>query len=817
MVSSSCSGGRFPGALSGGVVPKKYSKVPPLGVSRAATGAEQKLETWSNARSLQSMSKNELKTTIRKQLQGVELSPSLYDTAWVAMVPQKGSPKVPCFPQSVEWILKNQQDDGSWGISPSGATINKEIMLSTLACVLALKKWNVGSDNIKRGLSHLISVQIVLTGLSFIGRNFSIAMVEQAVPVGFNITFSGMLDLASRMGLEVPIMQTDIDGIFHLREIEIERDAGGNVLAKKAFMAYVSEGLGSLQDWNQIMTYQRKNGSLFNSPSTTAAAAIHNYNDRALNYLDSLTRKFSGPVPGMYPENVYSQLCMVDTLEKMGISLNFAYEIRDILDKTYSCWIQNEEEVMSDMATCAKAFRLLRMHGYDITSDGMAQFTEQSSFDDSIHGYLNDTKTLMELYKTSQVRFSKDDLVLQNIGSWSAELLKQQLSSPKTPRSLILEVESALKFPLYATLERLEHKKSIEQFQPEHFPLLKSGYCGSRANEEIRALSMDEFSSAQSVYQQDLQYLKSWAEDIGLYELKFARLMPLNAIFSSAATMFPPELSDARIAWSQNSLLTTAVDDLFDVGGSIEEMENFVALIDKWDKHGEVGFCSKHVEILFYAVYNTNKQIAAKIALIQNRDVVDHIAELWLGAMRGMMAESKWAENKHIPKSMEEYMAAAEESFALGPIVPVAAYFIGPHLSKEVVRSEEYGQLFKHMNIVGRLLNDVMTYEREIKMGKANSVLIKAFSRDGGSPESIEAAKDEIRRTIDSSRCELQRMVFREGGIVPRPCREIFWHMTKVVSVFYLEEDAYYSPKEMLNRANAVVMDPLQITIPPSC
>lgn len=60
-------------------------------------------------------------------------------------------------------------------------------------------------------------------------------------------------------------------------------------------MAYVSEGLGSLQDWDEVMEYQRKNGSLFNSPSTTAAAAIYSFNDKALNYLDSLTNKFGGP------------------------------------------------------------------------------------------------------------------------------------------------------------------------------------------------------------------------------------------------------------------------------------------------------------------------------------------------------------------------------------------------------------------------------------------------------------------------------------------------------------------------------------------
>lgn len=61
--------------------------------------------------------------------------------------------------------------------------------------------------------------------------------------------------------------------------------------SKKAYMAYIAEGLGNLLDRDQVMAYQRKDGSLFNSPATTAAAAIHNYNRRAMDYLDLLISK----------------------------------------------------------------------------------------------------------------------------------------------------------------------------------------------------------------------------------------------------------------------------------------------------------------------------------------------------------------------------------------------------------------------------------------------------------------------------------------------------------------------------------------------
>uniref|UniRef100_A0A0E0MFE5 Uncharacterized protein n=1 Tax=Oryza punctata TaxID=4537 RepID=A0A0E0MFE5_ORYPU len=811
LLSSSCSGGQFPGVSPLGTRPKRSTRVPLPVVTRAtAGGVRNNLKVGGNAGTLQGMQMDELRATVRKQLQGVELSPSSYDTAWVAMVPVQGSPQSPCFPQCVDWIIQNQHEDGSWGQPGPSGEVNRDILLSTLACVLALNTWNVGQDHIRRGLN-------------FIGRNFSVAMDGQCIaPVGFNITFSGMLSLAIGMGLKFPVMKTNIDGIFHLREVELKRDAGGTASARKAFMAYVSEGLGRQQDWYYVMAYQRKNGSLFNSPSTTAASAIHSCNDRALDYLVSLTSKFGGPVPAIYPDNVYSQLCMVDTLEKMGISSDFACDIRDILDTTYRFWMQDEEEIMLDMATCAKAFRLLRMHGYDVSSEGMARFAERSSFDDSIHAYINDIKPLLELYKSSQVHYLEEDLILENIGSWSAKLLKQQLSSKKILKPLMPEVEYALKYPLYATLEPLEHKGNIERLNVNGFQRLKSGYCGSGTDEEILALAVNKFHYTQSVYQQELRYLESWVSEFGLDELKFARVIPLQSLLSAVAPLFPSELSDARIAWSQNAMLTAVVDDLFDGGGSMEEMVNSVALIEKWDNHGEIGFCSINVEITFNAVYNTTKRVGAKAALVQNRCVMDHIAEQWQVMVRAMLTEAEWGASKYIPATMEEYMSVAEPSFALGAIVPASAYLLGEKLSEEAVRSQGYSQLLRLASAVGRLLNDVMTYEREIVKGNPNSVsvVLQALAHgDSPPPASVEAARGEVRRAIQASWRDLHRLVFRDdSSIIPRPCRELFWQTGKVANVFYQEGDGY-SPKGMRSMANAVILDPLHLqeTLPMSC
>jgi ent-kaurene synthase len=74
----------------------------------------------------------------------------------------------------------------------------------------------------------------------------------------------------------------------------------------------------------------------------------------------------------------------------------------------------------------------------------------------------------------------------------------------------------------------------------------------------------------------------SWEKENRLDQLEFAwQRLPL-CYFCVAATISPPELSDARIACAKNVLLTVFFDDFFDVGGSKEELDNMIELIEKY-------------------------------------------------------------------------------------------------------------------------------------------------------------------------------------------------------------------------------------------
>ena len=49
------------------------------------------------------------------ELDHTAISNTVYDTAWVARVPEGNGSSAPAFPEALEWLRQNQYPDGSWG------------------------------------------------------------------------------------------------------------------------------------------------------------------------------------------------------------------------------------------------------------------------------------------------------------------------------------------------------------------------------------------------------------------------------------------------------------------------------------------------------------------------------------------------------------------------------------------------------------------------------------------------------------------------------------------------------------------------------
>lgn len=78
-----------------------------------------------------------------------EINISAYDTAWVALVKSLNGDEGPQFPSCIDWIAQNQLPDGSWG--DGIFFLVQDRIISTLACIIALKSWKIHDDACKKG------------------------------------------------------------------------------------------------------------------------------------------------------------------------------------------------------------------------------------------------------------------------------------------------------------------------------------------------------------------------------------------------------------------------------------------------------------------------------------------------------------------------------------------------------------------------------------------------------------------------------------------------------------------------------------------
>ncbi|KAG8375407.1 hypothetical protein BUALT_Bualt10G0096900 [Buddleja alternifolia] len=536
-------------------------------------------------------------------------------------------------------------------------------------------------------------------------------------------------------------------------------------------LEYVAEGLGKSCNWKEIFTHQRSNGSLFNSPATTAAALIQCHDDKCFEYLNAVLEACNSWVPTIYPMDIHTRLCVVDTCERLGIDSYFGNELDIILDEIYSVWQDKEEEIFSDITSRAMAFRLLRMKGYDVSSDELAEFVDQEHFFHKVSIQYTGVTTVLELFRASRVEYD-----LRNF---------------------------------HGTLNRVGNSLSIELYDDDNFQILKTAHrCPTVHNKDFFLFSVQDFGISQAQYQNELQEMERWYVECRLDLLHQGR-NTLRICYVTAALAIPdPKLSMARLSAAQIYVLVTCVDDFFDHYGSKEESLSIIELVSEWNVQPDTTYCSQEVEILFTALYDTVNQIAANAYIEQGRCVQRVLVSMWLELLDSFWREKDcWSENKI--STLDEYLSFAWKSIAGKLSVLTSSHFLGIKISKDIYTSMECASLCKHASIVCRLLNDLKSFKREQEEGVLNSVSIQTV-KDGRAISEEEAISN-VQQTIEYHRRKLRQMVLyqRKGSFVPRECKDLFWKTSMAAHWLYSDEggDGFSSQQELVNDIKALVWE----------
>ncbi|CAA2968925.1 (-)-germacrene D synthase-like [Olea europaea subsp. europaea] len=141
-----------------------------------------------------------------------------------------------------------------------------------------------------------------------------------------------------------------------------------------------------------------------------------------------------------------------------------------------------------------------------------------------------------------------------------------QLSS-----SLSRQVSDALEMPIHKTLTRLGVKKFLSIYQESSEDMLLN-------------FANSDFNIVQKMHQKELSNVTWWWKALEFGKiLPFARDRLVECYFWILCVYFEPQYSLARKILTKVITLTSIIDDIYDVYGTLDELKLFTDAIEMWD------------------------------------------------------------------------------------------------------------------------------------------------------------------------------------------------------------------------------------------
>ncbi|KAJ7553188.1 hypothetical protein O6H91_06G087400 [Diphasiastrum complanatum] len=544
---------------------------------------------------------------------------------------------------------------------------------------------------------------------------------------------------------------------------------------------------------------------------------MHTGNQKCLDFLNSVLPRFNNAVPSHYPLDLFERLWAVDGLMRLGIDRFFQKEINEALDYVYRYWTETgigwtRENPVHDLDDTCMGFRLLRLHGYDVSPKCIEHFKLDGKFfcfaGESRHGMTE----MLNLYRASQLRFPGETILddshdytktylanaLQNRNAFDKWALKKDLEG---------EVEYALKYPWHKSVPRLEARNYIEQYGSTDIWLGKTMYRMYNVNNmTFLDLARADFNRCQAIHQKELQQIISWWNQSGFTELSFTRQRPAEIYFSIAACMFEPEFALIRLAYTRTACITLILDDLFDSYESVANLQLFLKAVKRWDPSVISGL-SEETTVSFNGLYNTLNSFVEAAFKVQGRDISRYVKTIWEDLLSAYIVEAEWSERKYVPK-FDEYVENAKVSIALGTVLLNAIFFCGEVLSDDILQQVDFRSNFLHLVcLTGRLINDTKTFEAERDRGELASSISCYMNENPNISE--EEAKTHVYGIIDLALKELNRELVRPSN-VPLPCKRLLFDTARIMQLFYRVRDGFgISDKEMKTHLQKILFEPV--------
>ncbi|XP_010267843.1 PREDICTED: alpha-terpineol synthase, chloroplastic-like [Nelumbo nucifera] len=398
-----------------------------------------------------------------------------------------------------------------------------------------------------------------------------------------------------------------------------------------------------------------------------------------------------------------ARLKLIDVLERLGVGYLFEKEIQEALQAVYS---ESSKQIMKeDLYATALHFRILRQHGHEVPQDVFNEFIdEKGKFKESLS---QDVQGLLSLYEASYLG-AEGESILDEAREFTKGHLKHLKENVDS--RLAKQLSHALEIPLQWRMLRPENRWFIEVYEEQE-----------DMDPTVLELAKLDFNMVQAVHQRDLRTASRWWRNLGLAQkLSFARDRLVESFLWSAGVTYEPQYRRCRNWLTKVMKFVLVLDDIYDVYGSLEELEIFTDAVERWDT-AAMAQLPDYMKMSFLALFNTTNEMAYEILKEQGWDILPYLRKAWAGFIKAMFQEAKWYHKNSTPP-VEDYLKNGWVSSS-GTVFLVHAFFAtGQEINKDVLDYlENTPDLIYGPSMIFRLSNDLATSSAELERGDVSS------------------------------------------------------------------------------------------------
>ncbi|XP_058220235.1 probable terpene synthase 9 [Rhododendron vialii] len=414
-------------------------------------------------------------------------------------------------------------------------------------------------------------------------------------------------------------------------------------------------------------------------------------------------------------------------MQRFGVAYHFEEEIKDALN------LVQFHDFTADLYTTSLQFRLRRDHGYTIGSEVFNKFKDgDGSFKEALS---RDVEGLLSLYEASHYGMHCE-IDLEAARTFSVKHLNNSLAG-KMEIELAEQVQQSLECPVRWRMPRLEARNFIDLYESD---------CAR--NSLLLEFAKLDYNLVQSVHQQEVQELAKWWMDLGLKEkLSFSRDRLMENYLWAMGMVSESHFSNCWKGLTKFVCILSAIDDTYDIYGSIDELERFTDAVNRWDVRATDDL-PEYMKICYLAMFNFGNEIAYNVLRDHGFNVVSYIKEEWANLCGAYLVEARRFYSGFTP-TLEEYLKNAWKSVG-GPAAIAHAYLLlGSPITKTSLDSfKASSELIYWSSIITRLRDDLGTSKDEITRGDV-AKSIQCYMNERSVTE--EQAQDHIKGLVRES------------------------------------------------------------------